>query len=97
MSEVQKKWKTNVWNPDLGEKMQKKIKEMFACSRVEKIFVLVTRKSCAKEIYSVWWKSDLKNKSPKYENKEKLRFEYSIWVKNDFVFFQNNASFRHRR
>ena len=54
---------------------------MLACSRVDK-FLLVTTKRCTKEIYSIWYISDLKNKSLKYEKTENLTFELSFWIKN---------------
>ena len=54
----------------------------------EFIFFFDTTKRCAKERFLSWSESDLKTKSLKYEENEKLAFEISIRVKKQ----QNNFS-----
>ena len=53
ISEVQKKWKANVWNLDVGEEKPNLFfsSEMRACGRGSKLFFLVTNRKYGEKIH----------------------------------------------
>ena len=81
VSDVRKKWKTNVWNLDSAEKNYNFFfQKVLACPGGD-IF-LVSSKICANECSPSWLESDLKQKSQKYEKSKSNVWSLYLGKKN---------------
>ena len=75
--DVRKKWKANVLNLDLGQKMANSHKASRARPQEVNSFPGTTSR-CAKESSLSWLESELKNKSVKYEKSEEITFKITV-------------------
>ena len=71
--EERKKWKTNIWNLHLSEKLHF-FENMPACGKRSNFFFHYNQKGARRSSLSVW-ESNSKSNSPNYKKKQKLRFE----------------------
>ena len=85
---VRKKWKTNIWNLHLSEKMTIFfLQNMPACGKRSNFFLIITKK-CARRSYLSVWESNSKSNSLNYKKWKKLRFEVLFFVKKLIFFIQ---------